>query len=419
MVAAGGIDHRVRAPGLGGQQVAVVERTEDRRDAQGLDPRGGVGRADQAAEGVAVAQHGGGERAADEAGDAGQEEMHGKSRVGNAAQSAPTDSVEKPALREMSFAFRSIIGLCPPNEPLPMKTTLDELQAFVAVVDSGSITAAARQLEQTVSGISRALGRLEEKLGTTLLQRTTRRIALSEEGRAFLADARDVLARMDMAEDRMRALRDGPAGVLRVDAATSFLLHVLVPRVAAFRAAYPQITLELTSSDRTIDLLEQRTDIAIRVGPLKDSSLIARHLLDSRLRVLASPAYLAAHGTPADVAALAAHTLLGFTGLPHLNVWPLPADDDEPLVVTPAIAASSGETLRALAVAGAGIACLSDFTTTHDRHAGRLVEVLAGDTRDVRQPVHAVYYRNSGVSSRIRAYVDHLVASLADSTADA
>lgn len=300
-----------------------------------------------------------------------------------------------------------------------MKTTLDELQAFVAVVDSGSITAAARQLDQTVSGISRALGRLEEKLGTTLLQRTTRRIALSEEGRAFLADARDVLARMDMAEDRIRALRDGPAGVLRVDAATSFLLQVLVPRVAAFRVAYPQITLELTSSDRTIDLLEQRTDIAVRVGPLKDSSLIARHLLDSRLRVLASPAYLAAHGTPADVAALAAHTLLGFTGLPHLNVWPLQADDDEPLVVTPAIAASSGETLRALAVAGAGIACLSDFTTTHDRHAGRLVEVLAGDTRDVRQPVHAVYYRNSGVSSRIRAYVDHLVASLADDTADA
>ena len=300
-----------------------------------------------------------------------------------------------------------------------MKTTLDELQAFVAVVDSGSITAAARQLEQTVSGISRALGRLEEKLGTTLLQRTTRRIALSEEGRAFLEDAREVLARMEAAEDRMRALRAGPAGVLRVDAATSFLLHVLVPRVAAFRAAYPQITLELTSSDRTIDLLEQRTDIAIRVGALKDSSLIARHLLDSRLRVLASPAYLDVHGVPGNVAALAGHALLGFTGLPHLNVWPVPGDDGEALTIVPTIAASSGETLRALAVAGAGIACLSDFTTTHDRHAGRLIEVLADDTRDVRQPVHAVYYRNSGVSSRIRAYIDHLAASLGDDTSDA
>lgn len=296
---------------------------------------------------------------------------------------------------------------------MPMKTTLDELQAFVAVVDSGSITAAARQLEQTVSGISRALGRLEDKLGTTLLQRTTRRIALSEEGRVFLDDAREVLARMEAAEDRMRGLRDGPSGVLRVDAATSFLLHVLVPRVAAFRAAYPRITLELTSSDRTIDLLEHRTDIAIRVGALKDSSLVARHLMDSRLRLLAAPAYLDAHGMPASATMLADHALLGFTGLPHLNVWPVPGPDGDALTIVPAVAGSSGETVRALAVSGAGIACLSDFTTDDDRRAGRLVEVLADGTRDVRQQVHAVYYRNSGVSSRIRAFVDHLAASLA------
>ncbi|MFL6585470.1 MAG: LysR substrate-binding domain-containing protein [Luteimonas sp.] len=294
-----------------------------------------------------------------------------------------------------------------------MKTTLDELQAFVAVVDSGSITAAARQLEQTVSGISRALGRLEDKLGTTLLQRTTRRIALSEEGRVFLDDAREVLARMEAAEDRVRGLRDCPSGVLRVDAATSFLLHVLVPRVAAFRAAYPRITLELTSSDRTIDLLKHRTDIAIRVGALKDSTLVARHLMDSRLRVLASPAYLDAHGAPATVAALADHAVLGFTRLPHLNVWPVPGPEADALTIVPAVAGSSGETVRALAVSGAGIACLSDFTTDDDRRAGRLVEVLADETRDVRQQVHAVYYRNSGVSSRIRAFVDHLAASLA------
>ena len=295
-----------------------------------------------------------------------------------------------------------------------MKTTLDELQAFVAVVDSGSITAAARQLEQTVSGVSRALGRLEDKLGTTLLQRTTRRLSLTGEGRAFLDDARDVLARMDAAEDRMRGLRDGPSGVLRVDAATSFLLHVLVPRVAAFRAAYPKITLELTSSDRTIDLLEHRTDVAIRVGALKDSSLVARHLMDSRLRLLASPAYLDAHGAPATVAALADHAVLGFTGLPHLNVWPVAGPDGGALTIVPTVAGSSGETVRALAVSGAGIACLSDFTTEEDRRTGRLVEVLAGRTRDVRQQVHAVYYRNSGVSSRIRAFVEHLAASLAD-----
>ncbi|MGO3127503.1 MAG: LysR substrate-binding domain-containing protein [Luteimonas sp.] len=294
-----------------------------------------------------------------------------------------------------------------------MKATLDELQAFVSVVDSGSITAAARQLAQTVSGVSRALGRLEDKLGTTLLQRTTRRISLTGEGRAFLDDAREVLARMDAAEDRMRGLRDGPSGVLRVDAATSFLLHMLVPRVAAFRTAYPKVTLELTSNDRTIDLLEHRTDIAIRVGPLKDSSLLARHLMDSRLRLLASPTYLDAHGVPASVAALADHTLLGFTGLPHLNGWPVPDANGEALQVTPAVAGASGETVRALAVAGVGIACLSDFTTAQDRDAGRLVELLVDDTRAVYQPVHAVYYRNSGVSSRIRAFVDFIADALA------
>jgi len=182
-----------------------------------------------------------------------------------------------------------------------MKTTVDELQAFAAVVDGGSITAAAEHLGQTVSGISRALGRLERKLETTLLRRTTRRLELTEEGRAFLAHARAILASIDEAEEQMAARRQKPAGRLRVNAASPFMLHAIVPLVAEFRQAFPQIELELDTDDLNIDLLERRTDIAIRIGELRDSTLHARPIATSRLRVLASPAYLAAHGRPKSV----------------------------------------------------------------------------------------------------------------------
>ncbi len=293
-----------------------------------------------------------------------------------------------------------------------MKTTLDELQAFVAVVDAGSITAAARAREQTISGVSRALARLEEKLQTTLLRRTTRNLALTEEGHLFLGQARAILAAVEAAEDRMAILRAGPSGRLRVDAATPFMLHVLVPRIAGFRLAYPQIALELGSHDRDIDLLEQRTDVAIRIGVLKDSTLHARHLDDSRIRILAAPAYLERHGAPMAVDALSRHVLLGFAGLPHLNRWPVRDGAGAQLEITPTIAASSGETVRQLALAGNGITCLSDFMTAADRRAGTLVELFADRAMPIHQPIHAVYYRNSGVASRIQVFLDHLGRSL-------
>ena len=293
-----------------------------------------------------------------------------------------------------------------------MKTTLDELQAFTAVVDTGSISAAAAQLGQTVSGVSRALGRLERKLATTLLRRTTRRIALTEEGQAFLARARAILLSVDEAEELMAARRQQPAGRLRVNAATPFMLHAIAPLAADFRAAYPQIALELDTDEMNIDLLARRTDIAIRIGALRDSTLHARPLASSRVRVLASPAYLAAAGRPTTVAALARHTLLGFTQPESLNRWPLRGAHGDEWAATPAITASSGETLRHLALAGAGIACLSDFMTAGDRHAGDLVQVLARDTVDLRQPVHAGYYRNTALAARIECFLDFVEARL-------
>jgi len=293
-----------------------------------------------------------------------------------------------------------------------MKTTVEELLAFRAVVDTGSITAAADQLGQTVSGVSRALGRLEKKLGATLLRRTTRRLELTEEGSAFLARARAILDAMDAAEEEVATRRETPAGLLRVNAASPFMLHAVVPLVPEFSALYPKISLELNTDELNVDLLAQRTDIAIRIGVLRDSSLHARPLCTSRLRVLASPAYLEKHGKPKRVADLAGHTLIGNSQVASLNEWPLRGPQGERYGAAPSISASSGETMRHLALAGLGIVCLADFMTEGDRKRGELVQLLVKDTVDVRQAINAVYYRNTALSSRITAFLDFMAARL-------
>lgn len=293
-----------------------------------------------------------------------------------------------------------------------MKTTLDEMQVFIAVVDCGSITAAADALQQTISATSRTMTRLEEKLQTTLMRRTTRRLELTEEGSAYLEQARKIIAAVEETEELMRARRNQPAGRLRVDAASPFMLHVIVPLVPGYRKRYPKVELELNSNEGNIDLLERRTDLALRIGSLKDSSLHAVPIGRSRVRVLASPGYLAAHGTPKRVADLREHTLLGFSQLESLNDWPLEDADGQPLHIQPAIRSFSGETLRQLALNDAGIVCLSDFMTRADRQSGALRQLFPRQTLDVRQPVNAVYYRNTAISSRIKSFIDYLVESL-------
>ncbi|WP_413624620.1 LysR substrate-binding domain-containing protein [Luteibacter sp. Lutesp34] len=297
-----------------------------------------------------------------------------------------------------------------------MKITLNELQAFTTVVDTGSITAAAEHLEQTISGISRTLGRLEAKLETTLLRRTTRRLELTEEGATFLARARAILDSVEEAEEQMAVRRQQPVGRLRVDAATPFMLHVIVPRIAGFRKRFPQVELELVSNEGITDLLEKRTDVAFRIGPLKDSTLHARPVGTSRLRLLASPAYLERAGTPEQVTDLTEHSLLGFTQPDSLNQWPVRDSGGNLLHIRPTIASSSGETLRQLALAGDGIVCLSDFMTAADRKGGELVPLLPEATLDVRQSISAVYYRNTTLASRITCFIDYMVEALAPGT---
>ncbi len=289
-----------------------------------------------------------------------------------------------------------------------MKMTLDEMQVFIAVMDSGSITAAAERLGQTISATSRALTRLEDKLSTTLIRRTTRRLELTEEGKAFLERARAIVAAVEETEEMMTLRSNQPAGLLRVDAASPFMLHVIVPIIPGYRERYPQVELELNSNEGIIDLLERRTDVAIRIGRLKDSTLHATPIGSSRVRILASPGYLAERGEPAAAADLANHRLLGFNQPESLNEWPLLDNDGQPLHIRPDIRSSSGETLRQLALGGAGMVCLSDFMTRQDRQAGALRELFQAQALDIRQPINAVYYRNTALSSRIKSFLDYL-----------
>jgi DNA-binding transcriptional LysR family regulator len=289
-----------------------------------------------------------------------------------------------------------------------MKTSTDELLVFATVIDSGSITAAAEALQQTVSGVSRALTRLEKKLDTELVRRTTRRLQLTEEGALFLGRARAILDAMEEAEQSVARRRERPSGRLRVDAASPFMLHCIAPYMKAFAARYPEIRVELTSNERIVDLLEQKVDIAIRIGALQDSTLHARSLGSSKLRIVASPGYLAESGEPDSVEALRAHRLIGFTAPEHLNRWPLRAGERASLKIEPAIAASSGETIRQLALADGGIACLADFMTLADVRNQRLVPILDDVLVDERQPVSAVFYQSASLAGRAQAFLDFI-----------
>jgi DNA-binding transcriptional LysR family regulator len=295
---------------------------------------------------------------------------------------------------------------------------VEALIVFSEVIDAGSFSAAAERLHQTPSGVSRTISRLEKHLGMTLMHRTTRRLDLTEEGTWLLARARATLADLADTEEQARSRHAQPSGRVRVNAATPALDHLVAPLVADFLDAYPLIELELASGETVVDLIEERADVAIRIGALADSTLNARKLGTSRLRVLAAPGYLARHGTPATVQELGAHRLLGFTAPALLNTWPLEATPTG-WPVQPAVRASSGETVRHLALGGAGIACLSDFLTRADLASGALVPVLPDATLDWRQPVWAVFYKQGALAPRVAALVDFLVRRLAGGVLDA
>lgn len=291
---------------------------------------------------------------------------------------------------------------------------VEALIGFAAVIDTGSFSAAAERLGQTPSGVSRTISRLEDHLGMTLMHRTTRRLQLTEEGSWLLGRARSLLADLANTELEAAARRSQPSGLVRVNAATPALDHLLAPLLPDFLEAYPLVQLELVSGETYVDLIEERADLAIRIGALPDSTLNARRLGASRLGGLAAPSYLDKHGAPASVEDLKAHRTLGFTAPASLNTWPLRHAGGEGWTVTPSVAASSGETVRHLALSGTGIASLSDFLTRADVEAGRLVPVLEHATLHWTQPVWAVFYKQGALAPRVSALVEFLAKRLQD-----
>lgn len=293
-----------------------------------------------------------------------------------------------------------------------MKSTIEELQAFVTIVDNGSIIRAAERLGQTTSGISRALQRLENKLNVTLLERTTRKLKLTQEGQLFLEKSRKILNDLAEAEDALLKSDIDTAGLIRVDSATPFVLHVIVPLIQEFMQQYPNIEIELNNHDQVIDLLEHKTDVAIRFGELQDSSLHARLLCRSRLYIVASPDYVQQKGVPISVEDLSQHTLLGFSHPTHLNTWPIQLNDRH-ITVEPKIKASNGETVRQLALHGVGITCLSRFLVQEDLQAGRLQTLFEDQIELQYQNIHAVYYRQEHLPKRVHLFIEFLATKLA------
>lgn len=293
-----------------------------------------------------------------------------------------------------------------------MKVTINELDTFVSIVDEGTISQAAEHLGVTVSAVSRALSRLEKKLNTALFRRTTRRLELTQEGEKYLARVRSILSDLEEAEDMMVRNKAVPSGKLRIDAATPFMLHVIAPLIDKYSNAYPQIDIELVSNESLVDLLEARTDVAVRIGELKDSSLSATPLGLSQIRILASPAYLKKHGTPKSVEDLAHHQLLGFNSLEKLNDWPIYDAANNLFHIHTNIKADSGETLRQLALCGTGIVCLSDFMTYQDIQKGHLIQLFVASTIKMQQPINLVYYKNRKLSERVSSFIEFLKAEV-------
>ncbi|PHX03656.1 LysR family transcriptional regulator [Vibrio splendidus] len=287
-----------------------------------------------------------------------------------------------------------------------MLTRSDDLEMVLTVVDAGGFSAAAEALDMQVAKVSRSVSKVESQLGVSIFNRTTRRVELTEEGRQFVDSVRVGLQMIQSAEEEIVSRGELPKGRLRVDAASPFVFHQLVPLVQSFKEAYPDIELELTSNEGFVDLLEKRTDVAIRIGKLSDSTLHARPLGKSLLHIVASPDYLAKRGLPTKPEDLSSHQIVGFAGNKVLNHWPLPNQSDVP----PTVTASNGETVRQLALAGNGIACLSGFMVQEDMAAGRLIPILEQDklANTDRERVNAVYYKSSSVSKRISAFIDFI-----------
>lgn len=287
------------------------------------------------------------------------------------------------------------------------------ISVFAQVVEANGFTAAAGRLGVSKAAVSKQVARLEDRLGVRLLNRSTRRLGLTEAGRDFYERARRILDEVEEAEQAASSRQVSPRGVLRVNAPVTYGISHLAPILPAFMQLYPEIQVELVMNDRFVDLIDEGFDLAVRVAALPDSSLVARRLWTARHLVCAAPGYLARRGTPGAPGDLAGHDCLLYSYLASGDEWRFTAPDGKPANVRVAgsLRSNNGDALRLAAVAGLGIIYSPAFFLGDDIAAGRLVPLLEG-WRTLETAVHAVYPPGRPLGAKVRVFIDYLAETL-------
>ncbi len=286
------------------------------------------------------------------------------------------------------------------------------MQAFVRVVDAGSFAAAARQLGLSRAMVSRLVGQLEDALATRLLYRTTRKVSLTEAGRAYHDRATALLDELQSLDSSVQDLASEARGVLRVNAPNSFGVLQIAPLLPEFLTRHPRARIELTLNDRVVNLVEEGYDLAVRIGHMGDSSLIARRLADIRMLVCASPAYLAQHGTPSHPDALRTHNCLAYTYAAAGNQWHFEGREGPLSVrVSGNLEANSGDATLAAGLAGLGVMLQPSFIVAEALKSGALVELLQ-DFRVASLPLQVVYPHRRHLTTKLRLFIDYLALQL-------
>lgn len=297
-----------------------------------------------------------------------------------------------------------------------MRDTPGEMLAFVRAVEAGGFSAAARALDLTPSAMSKIISRLEERLGVRLLHRTTRSLSLTPEGEQYFARAQRIVADIEATEQELTRTRQAPRGRLRVHTGAAFGLHQLPPVLPMFMARYPEIELTLTVADRVPDLVDEGIDIAIRLGRLPDSTLVARKICDVERVICASPEYLKKHGVPRTADDLTRHNCLRLSELPELSYWPFesPGGGVKMVEVHGSFSANNAESLLQMAAAGVGLVRLTDLTVGALLTAGALVKVPVAHHRVEPVPLLAVMPSGRHRLPKVTAMVEFLIEKFAD-----
>ena len=286
------------------------------------------------------------------------------------------------------------------------------LETFIAVVEAQGFTRAAERLETTAGAVSRRISALEAHLGLRLLNRTTRRFSLTEAGEHYFRDVSAILQALTEAQDRASHLAEAPGGNLRVAGPLSFGVRALAPLLPAFLARYPNLHVTLDLDDRMVDILATGADLALRIGSLTDSSLVARRITEFRRVLCAAPGYLARRGEPQTPADLARHACLHYSNVAPRDEWTLIGPNGpETVVVTGPLCANNGDLLRQAAIAGLGIVALPEFLLGDDLAVGRLVPILTG-YGTAPLACSALWPSRQFVPAKVRVFVEFLAETL-------